>query len=220
MSFAMQINILSIFPEYFKSAFDQSIIKRAINARTVIVRVINIREFALDKHQTTDDRPFGGGAGMVMKVEPIDLALQSLNLSKSQNHQIILMSARGKQFTQTEARHFAKLNTLTIICGHYGDVDQRVADHLTDAEISIGDYVLTGGEPAALVVVDAVTRLLPNVLGNSSSLEAETHDRSGFISSPQYTRPANYKGWAVPPVLLSGNLAKIQNWQKSSKKQI
>lgn len=218
MSFVMQINILSIFPEYFKSALDQSIIKRAIGAGVISVNVVDIRSFASDKHKTTDDRPFGGGAGMVMKIEPIDRALKSLNLTKSNNCKIILMSARGKQFTQNIARDFSKLSTLTIICGHYGDVDQRVADHLADAEISIGEYVLTGGEPAALVVVDAITRLLPKVLGNSDSLEAETHGRAGFISPPQYTRPANYKGWTIPQVLLSGDPVKIKNWQTSRQK--
>jgi len=207
----MQINFLTIFPEYFTNILNSSILKRANDKKLVKYRVINLRDFAQDKHQTTDDRPFGGGPGMVMMIEPIDLALQSLKQKKgSVDKKIILTSAKGKLFKQTTAHNWSQLKELTIICGHYEGVDERVAKYLADEEIRIGSYVLTGGEPAAAVMSDAVIRLVPGVLGNEESGLDESHASNGLAGPEQYTRPANYKNWKVPEVLLSGDPKKIK----------
>jgi len=214
----MQINFLTIFPEYFSNILDSSILKRAQQKQLVKYQVINLRDFAQDKHHTTDDRPFGGGPGMVMMIEPIDLALHSLNQKKgTKNKKIILTSAKGRLFTQASARQWSKLAELTIICGHYEGVDERVAKYLVDAEVRIGDYVLTGGEPAAAVMTDAVVRLLPGVLGNDESGEDESHRTKGLAGPEQYTRPANYRGWSVPEVLLSGDPKKISAYKNQSR---
>lgn len=213
----MKINILTIFPDFFKTPLQTSIIKRALAKKLLEVNVLNLRDFASDKHQTTDLRPYGGGPGMVMMVEPIDKALQSLGLSKGQEgKKIVLTSAKGQLFTQEMAKKQAKLEELTIICGHYEGVDERVALHLIDEEIRIGDYVLTGGEVASLVMTDAVTRLIPEALGNELSNQDESHSQPGKFAHPQYTKPASYKGWEVPEVLLSGDHAKIEAWRKKT----
>lgn len=213
----MKINILTIFPDFFKTPLQTSIIKRALAKKLLEINILNLRDFASDKHQTTDLRPYGGGPGMVMMVEPIDKALQSLGLSKGQEgKKIVLTSAKGQLFTQEVAKKQAKLKELTIICGHYEGVDERVALHLIDEEIRIGDYVLTGGEVASLVMTDAVTRLIPEVLGNELSNQDESHSQPGKFAHPQYTKPASYKGWEVPEVLLSGDHAKIEAWRQKS----
>lgn len=213
----MKINILTIFPDFFKTPLQTSIIKRALAKKLLEINILNLRDFASDKHQTTDLRPYGGGPGMVMMVEPIDKALQSLGLSKGQEgKKIVLTSAKGQLFTQELAKKQAKLKELTIICGHYEGVDERVALHLIDEEIRIGDYVLTGGEVASLVMTDAVTRLIPEVLGNELSNQDESHSQPGKFAHPQYTKPASYKGWEVPEVLLSGDHAKIEAWRKKT----
>ena len=227
----MKVNILTIFPEYFSSPFSTSIIKRAVEASVVEIEIVDIRKFAVDKHKLTDDRPFGGGPGMVMKIEPIDLALESLGLkkqsansgnanpetanSKTTNSKIILTSAKGKLFNQNIAKDYSKLDELTIICGHYEGVDERVAENLVDEEIRIGDYVLTGGEAATLVISDAVVRLLPKVLGNEESNKNESHSIPGKLGFPQYTRPQNYKGLEVPEVLLTGDHQKVAEWREN-----
>ncbi len=208
----MKITILTLFPEFFDGQLQSSILKRAQEKQLVEIKLVNIRDFATDKHSVTDDTTYGGGPGMIMKVEPIDRALQSLELS--QNKRIVLTSAKGKLYKQATAKNYAKLDDLVIICGHYGGVDERVAKYLVDEEIRIGDYVLTGGEPAAAVITDSVTRLMPGVLGNQESLENESHGEEFEFSYPLYTHPADYKGWQVPEVLLSGNHAKIREWQK------
>lgn len=214
----MQINILSLFPDFFTTPLNESILKRAQGNNSVSFRVINLRDFTTDRHQTADDRPFGGGPGMVMMIEPIDKALKSLGQEKGkQGHLIVLTSAKGSRFTQQVAQNWATLESLTIICGHYEGVDERVAHYLIDQEIRIGDYVLTGGEPAALVMTDAVVRLLPGVLGNKSSTADESHTVVGQLGFPQYTRPESYQGWSVPDVLLSGNHADIQAWRTMQK---
>jgi len=220
----MKLNILTIFPDYFSSPLASSIIKRALGAGAVEINAVDIREFATDKHRLTDDRPFGGGPGMVMKVEPIDLALKSLKVKKNvsgsgddrgvSGSKIILTSAKGKTFNQDTAKDYSKLDELTIICGHYEGVDERVAQNLVDEEVRIGNYVLTGGEPAALVISDAVIRLLPKVLGNEESNKNESHSIPGKLGFSQYTRPQDYKGWEVPEVLLSGDHKKIEEWRK------
>jgi tRNA (guanine37-N1)-methyltransferase len=179
--------------------------------------ILNLRDFAEDKHQTTDQRPFGGGPGMVMMIEPIDKALQSLEVAKGQaNKKIILTSAKGSLFTQETARSFAALDELTIICGHYEGVDERVALNLVDEEVRIGDYVLTGGEVAAMVMSDAVTRLIPGVLGNELSNQDESHSEVGKMGHPQYTKPVDYNGWLVPEILLSGHHEKIKEWREEN----
>ena len=214
----MTINILTLFPKYFGTPLSFSMIKRAVDADLVTINVINIRDFATDKHHVTDERPFGGGPGMVMKIEPIDLALKSLQVSKGKaNSQIILTSAKGRLFTQQSGLDYANLAELTIICGHYEGVDQRVADHLVDEEIRIGDYVMTGGESAALVISDVVTRLIPGVLGNELSNKNESHSSPGVMGYPQYTRPETYQNWQVPSILLNGDHKKIAAWREENR---
>jgi tRNA (guanine37-N1)-methyltransferase len=210
----VKITILTLFPDFFVTPLQSSIMKRAQEKTAVEFEVINIRDFATDKYQTTDDRPFGGGPGMVMKVEPIAAALASL---PSKKH-VVLTSAKGNVFTQQTAETYAQLENLVIICGHYEGVDERVAAHYVDEEIRIGDYVMTGGEPAALVIADAVTRLLPGVLGNAESTALESHTEPGILGYPQYTRPEEYNGWKVPDVLLSGDHKKIAEWRRSQMK--
>lgn len=209
----MRIIILSTFPEYFASALQASIVGRAISNNHVEILPIQLRDFTVDGHRTTDDRPYGGGAGMVMMVEPIDRALQATTKLRKGSHRSILLSARGKRLDQSAVTRLAAYQSITLICGHYGDVDQRVADRLVDEEISVGDFVLTGGEPAALVLIDAVVRLLPGVLGNDQSLQNESHAEPGRVSAPSYTRPQVYGKWKVPEVLLNGDHAEITKWK-------
>ncbi len=210
----MKITILTLFPTYFDSVLATSIIGRALDSGKAEVKLIDIRRFAQDKHKTTDDRPYGGGPGMVMMVEPIDLALQSIGVQKGNpNRPIYLLSARGQLFSQQTAVNLSQKPELILICGHYGDVDQRVADHLVDGQIRIGNFVLTGGEPAAACLLDSVIRLLPETVGNAGSLVAESHHVPGSISPIQYTRPAVYRGWSVPAALISGDPQQIKAWQ-------
>lgn len=212
----MKLNILTIFTDYFSSPLASSIIKRAQEIGAVEINIIDIRNFAQDKHKLTDDRPFGGGPGMVMKVEPIDLALKSIGVSKqptAKNTKIMLTSAKGRLFNQKKAIEYSNLDELTIICGHYEGVDERVAENLVDEEVRIGDYVLTGGEPAALVIIDSIIRLLPSVLGNEESNKNESHSEPGKLSHPQYTRPQEYNGWKVPDVLVTGNHENVAKWR-------
>lgn len=219
----MTINILTIFPTYFESALKSSIVGRALSDKKINLKVINIRDFAQDKHHTTDDRPYGGGPGMVMKIEPIDLALQSLGQQKQslttsqKSSRIVLMSAKGKAYDQQVAKRYSALDELTLICGHYEGIDERVTEHLIDDEVRIGDYVLTGGEPAAMVIIDSVIRLLPGVLGNEKSTQDESHTEPGLLGFPQYTRPENYREWRVPRELLSGHHSQIEEWRKKKK---
>lgn len=212
----MKVTILTLFPEYFESILSSSMIKRAQMKGMVDFSIINIRDFALDAHKITDDRPFGGGPGMVMKVEPIHHALQNIGVKKrSKDKKIILTSAKGKLFNQDFANNYAKLDELILICGHYEGVDERVADYLIDEEIRVGDYVLTGGEPAVAVILDAVTRLIPGVLGNTESTVDESHSKPGKLGYPVYTRPEVYNTWKVPKMLLSGDHEKIKQWRKN-----
>jgi tRNA (guanine37-N1)-methyltransferase len=222
----MKVTILTLFPDFFQTPLQASILKRAIETQAVEFNIVNIRDYATDKHKVTDDRPYGGGPGMVLKVDPIHAALQDVlgmdpavhrleNLEKnSWKTWVILTSAKGKVFSQPSAQKFSTLEHLVIICGHYEGVDERVADHLIDEEVRIGDYVLTGGEPAALVMTDAVVRLLPGVLGNDQSTEGESHSSPGFLAHPQYTRPVEFKGWKIPEILLTGHHAQITDWRQ------
>ncbi len=216
----MLFDILTLFPEFFTGPLHQSMLKRAAVTPTVEYNVVDIRTFADLPHKLTDDRPFGGGPGMVMKIEPIARALKHLDAKKGTAHQkILLTSAKGEMYTQTVAREWSELERIVIICGHYEGVDERVAEHLIDAEVRIGDYVLTGGEPAALVMIDSLVRLQPTVLGNQESLEGESHDTPGKLGYPQYTRPREYQTWAVPDVLLSGDHEKIIKWRQLQERQ-
>jgi len=216
----MQIIILTIFPGYFTSLLKTSILKRAIEQEKVQVQLVNIRDFTTDKHHVTDDRPYGGGAGMVMKIEPIDRALQYCRetlITPGSKTVVALTAASGQPFTQALATSWSNVDTLVIICGHYEGVDARVAQHLVDVQVSIGPYVLTGGEPAAAVITDAVTRLLPEVLGNELSIEGESHAVDGQGEKLQFTRPEKYRGWSVPEVLLGGNHASIDQWREQQR---
>ncbi|MFA4817125.1 MAG: tRNA (guanosine(37)-N1)-methyltransferase TrmD [Parcubacteria group bacterium] len=219
----MRFEIITIFPEIFSSYFSESIIKRAQKAGLIGIAVHNLRDWTTDKHKTVDDTPYGGGAGMVLKIEPIYKAvkfIKSLKSIKSKGKtRIILFSAKGKKYTQKDARRLVKYDNLILICGRYEGVDERVAKHIADEEISIGDYVLTGGEIPAMVLVDSVSRLIPGVLGNEESIKNESHSIDGQLEYPQYTKPEIYNKWKTPKILLSGNHKEIENWRaKNSKK--
>jgi tRNA (guanine37-N1)-methyltransferase len=205
----MLITVVTIFPEFFSGPLSLSIPARAAAAGAVQYRVVDLRDYTHDRHRTVDDYPYGGGAGMVMKPEPFFEAVEAL----APTGPVVLLSPRGRRFTQDDARRYASGDQLTILCGHYKDVDQRVADHLATEEISIGDFVISGGEPAALAVIDATVRLLPGALGDIESATGDSfYDRG--ISAPSYTRPPDYRGYQVPEVLLSGDHKRIANWKK------
>jgi len=212
----MQIDILTLFPQMFSGPLTESILKRAQDQNLVNIAVHDLRAWTTDPHHTADDRPYGGGPGMVMLVEPIDKALNDLK-SKIQNpkSRVILTSPRGARFTQAKAQELATYDHLIFIAGHYEGVDQRVADHLVDDTISIGDYVLTGGELPIMVIVDALVRLIPGVLGDPTSTADESFKTPGYLEYPQYTRPEIYRGWPVPKMLLSGDHAAISAWRST-----
>lgn len=217
----MEIYLITTFPEYFASMVQTSIVKRAIEKQLVTITTVDPRNFTIDPHRTTDDRPFGGGAGMVMKVEPIHRAVRSLpDLPAGKKGHSVLTSAKGTLFAQPQAAAWSQLDRLVIVCGHYQGVDERVAKHVVDEEVRIGNYVLTGGEPAAAVMVDAVVRLLPGVLGNAESLGDESHDATGLTAAPLYTRPETYEGWSVPPVLVGGNHKAIESWRNEQRTSV
>ena len=205
----MKITILTIFPAVCRAVFAESILARAVDKGLADLRAADLRDWTSDRHRTVDDTPYGGGPGMVMKIEPIDLALADLRSPKSKT---ILLSPQGRKFSDAIARELAREEELILLSGHYEGIDQRVADHLVDEEISIGDYVLTSGVLPALVVTDAVVRLIPGVLGDADSA-AQDSFAAGILDHPHYTRPADYKGWKVPEVLLGGNHAAIDKWR-------
>ena len=208
----MHIDILTLFPQMFQGMFSLGIFKRAIDQKLVSVGVHNIRDYTHDKHHTVDDYPYGGGAGMVLKPEPIFEAVESIK-GESSTVPIILLTPQGRLFSQQIAQELSRYSHLILICGHYEGVDERVREHLATDEISIGDYVLSGGELAAMVVIDAVFRLVPGVLGSEASPLDDSHV-AGLLEYPQYTRPATYRGWSAPEVLLSGNHAQIADWRR------
>lgn len=217
----MTITFFTLFPEYFDSVLSTSILKRAHEKQLVVFECINIRDYAEDKHHVTDDRPYGGGAGMVLKVEPLDKAIQAWKGKHSgEQTWLIATTASGNIFTQKKAKTLCDIQNIGIICGHYEGIDQRVLDHLIDEEVRIGDYVLTGGEPAAAVMADVITRLVPGVVGNEQSIQGESHSLQGEGNYPQYSRPANYKGWQVPDVLQQGNHEEIARWRETNRKKI
>lgn len=207
----LTINVVTLFPEALRSMLEASIMGRAAAAGLVEFRLVQLRDFAHDKHQTVDDYAFGGGAGMVLKPEPFFEAVESLGPAR--DGPIVLLSARGKRFEHKRAVRYSLEHQLTLLCGHYKDVDQRVADGLGAEEVSLGDFILSGGEPAALCVIDAVVRLLPGALGDHESASSDSH-YDGLLSPPSYTRPPEYRGLAVPDVLRSGNHAEIAAWKQ------
>ena len=208
----IRFDILSVFPEMFSSPLQTSLLKKAQEKGLIDVRLWDIRQYAEDKHRMTDDAPYGGGGGMVMKVEPIDRALSAVTPVPGETL-VILLTPQGETFNQQMAEQFSRYSRLVLICGHYEGVDERVREYLVEKEVSIGDYILTGGELSALVFVDAVSRLIPGVLGNSESAACDSFSM-GLLEYPHYTRPGSYRGWDVPDVLLSGNHAEIQLWRR------
>ncbi|MFA6612816.1 MAG: tRNA (guanosine(37)-N1)-methyltransferase TrmD [Dehalococcoidales bacterium] len=211
----MRIDILTLFPEMFDGPFASSIIKRAMDRNLVNIYVNNFRNYARDRHQIVDDCPYGGGAGMVLKPEPIFEAVEDLAgkpYVKNPKKPVILLSPQGRIFDQKIARQLASCENLILICGHYEGFDERIVQHLATDEISIGDYVLSGGEPAAIVMVDAITRLIPGAIDEMSA--ADDSFSRGLLEYPQYTRPANYRNLSVPDILLSGNHGQIEKWRR------
>lgn len=207
----MEFHLLSLFPNMFDSVFGASITKKACDRNLIKICLHNLRDYTTDRHRVTDDYPYGGGGGMVLKVEPIARALRKIESENGVCHKI-LTSPQGKTFNQSKARELAKFSKLAIICGHYEGVDERVRQYFIDEEISIGDYILSGGEIAAMAIVDAVARLIPGVIGNPDSIEADSFS-SYLLDYPHYTRPRDFSGIEVPTVLLSGDHAKIRNWR-------
>jgi tRNA (guanine37-N1)-methyltransferase len=206
----MRVDVFTIFPEYFDAPLRASLLGRARESGVLDVRVHDPREFATDRHRSVDDTPFGGGAGMVMAPEPLFAAFEASGAPRP----LLLLSAAGRRFDQARARELARLPGFSLLCGRYEGVDQRVADHLCDGELSIGDYVLAGGEAAALVVVDAVARLVPGVMGNKAS-GADESFADGLLEYPQYTRPAKFRGYAVPDVLRGGDHGRVARWRRA-----
>lgn len=233
----MKFHIVTIFPEFFKGPLDHGVLKKAMDAGKVEVLLHDLRTWTSDRHRTVDDRPFGGGEGMLLKPEPLFDAVEAIwperaDLGKaedgligdgSRRKMVLLLSAQGRRFNQAMARRFVECEELLLICGRYEGVDERVAEHLADDEISVGDFVLSGGELAAAMVVDVVARLIPGVLGNEASSVQESFGSStediGVLDCPQYTRPAEFRGWKVPDVLLSGNHAEIRRWREHTARE-
>ncbi|MFA5183905.1 MAG: tRNA (guanosine(37)-N1)-methyltransferase TrmD [Patescibacteria group bacterium] len=222
----MQFHLISIFPAIFNSYLDESILKRAQDKKIARFRIHNLRDWASDKHRSVDDAPYSGGAGMLMKIEPLYKAIRDIKKLdkkiKLAKRKVVLLSAGGKRWSQALARQYAKLDEVILICGRYEGVDARIKKFI-DAEISVGDYVLTGGELPALTIIDSITRLLPGVLGNQASIIEESHSQDGVIEYPQYTRPeifiADGKKYHVPRVLLSGDHKKIKEWQTKQQRK-
>jgi len=212
----MRINIVTIFPAFFEAPLGLSIPGRAAAAGLAEYRVVDLRDFTHDRHRTVDDEPFGGGAGMVMKPEPFFEAVASLE----PDGPVLLMSARGRPFRHEDAVRLSVADEVTLLCGHYKDVDQRVADHLATEEVSLGDFVVSGGEYAALAIADAVVRLLPGAMGRHEAAAGDSFYDEGLLSAPSYTRPAEYRGWAVPEALLSGDHARIAAWRHAEAERL
>ncbi len=211
-------DVLTIFPEMIASYAKESILGRAQEKKLIEVTGYDLRQWAEDKHRKVDDTPYGGGPGMVMKVEPIEKAVKKVR-GRNKNTRVIVTSASGKTFTQRDAERLAQYSQVIIICGRYEGIDARVEEHVADEAFSIGNYVLTGGELPALVMVDAIARHIPGVLGAQESLEEESHGEDGLLEYPQYTKPAVYKKWSVPEVLMSGDHKKISVWRKENQKK-
>ena len=215
----MKFHVLTIFPEFFSGPFEHGVVQRAREAGLIEIQVHDLRRWTSDRHRTVDDRPFGGGEGMLLKAEPIFEAVEAIWPERGQGRKVVLLSAQGVKFDQARAREYSGCQELLLICGRYEGVDERVAEHLADEEISIGDYVLSGGELAAAVVVDAVARLKEGVLGNETSIVDESFGEQGLLGWPQYTRPAEFRGWKAPEVLLGGNHEEIRKWRRNAARE-
>ena len=212
----MKFDILTIFPAFFTGPFNHGVIARAAEAGLLTISIHDLRDWTYDRHKTVDDRPFGGGEGMLLKPQPIFEAVESIWPDRTAEDRILLMSAQGRRFDQATARLLSTYRRILLICGRYEGVDERVVEHLADQELSIGDFVLSGGELAAAIVVDGVARLLPGVLGNEDSTIHESFSEHGLLDCPQYTRPADFRGWKVPDVLLGGNHEAIRKWRREA----
>ena len=230
----MIFHVLTIFPEFFEGPFAHGVLKRGQEAGLIEVRIHNLRDWTHDRHKTVDDRPFGGGEGMVLKPEPLFQAVESIWPARAadaldagpeqhEGRKVVLLSASGRMFDQAMANRFSRENELLLICGRYEGVDERVAQHLVDEEVSIGNYVLSGGELAAAVVIDTVARLVPGVLGNETSAAFDSFQESGhgegLLDCPHWTRPADFRGWKVPEVLLNGNHEEIRKWRRQAARE-
>lgn len=214
----MKFHILTIFPGFFSGPFEYGVVSRGRDSNKLDICVHDLRNWTYDRHRTVDDRPFGGGEGMLLKPEPLFEAVGDILPERTAGRRVALLSAQGRLFTQKIAREYSALEELLLICGRYEGVDERVAEHLADDEISVGNFVLSGGELAAAMVVDCVARLLPGVLGNENSSKNESFcdEYEGLLDCPQYTRPAEFRGWRVPEVLLGGNHEEIRRWRRAT----
>ena len=214
-----RFHILTIFPEFFDGPFRHGVVAKAAESGLISIHLHDLRNWTHDRHRTVDDRPFGGGEGMLLKPEPIFDAVESIWPARTESQRVVLLSAQGKRFDQETARRLATYPELLLICGRYEGVDERVAEHLADEELSVGDFVLSGGELAAALVIDAVARLLPGVLGNADSALQESFSDQNLLDCPQYTRPADFRGWKPPEVLLSGNHEEIRRWRQKAARE-
>ena len=210
----MRFDILTIFPEFFQSPFAHGIVAKAIESKLIDIQIHDLRQWTTDRHRTVDDRPFGGGEGMLLKPQPIFEAVESIKPTRT-----ILLSAQGKRFDQATARRLTEYPEILLICGRYEGVDERIAEHLADEELSVGDFVLSGGELAAALVIDCVARLVPGVLGNQDSAIHESFSEPRLLDCPQYTRPADFRGWKVPEVLIGGNHEEIRRWRQRAARE-
>ena len=212
----MVFHILTIFPDFFEGPFRHGVVAKAAETKLIDIHIHDLRTWTQDRHRTVDDRPFGGGEGMLLKPGPIFEAVETIWPRRTPSQRLLLLSAQGKPFDQATARRLSEYKELFLICGRYEGVDERVAEHLADEELAIGDFVLSGGELAAALVIDCVGRLLPGVLGHPDSATQESFSQSGLLDCPQYTRPADFRGWKVPEVLLSGNHEEIRRWRNEA----
>jgi tRNA (guanine37-N1)-methyltransferase len=210
----LRFHLLTIFPDFFTGPFQHGVVAKAAEAGLIQIQIHDLRNWTHDRHRTVDDRPFGGGEGMLLKPAPIFEAVESIWPERISSQRLVLLSAQGQRFDQEAARRLSQYKELFLICGRYEGVDERVAEHLADEELSVGDFVLSGGELAAALVVDCVSRLLPGVLGNEDSALQESFSHKDLLDCPQYTRPADFRGWKVPEVLLSGNHEEIRRWRR------
>jgi tRNA (guanine37-N1)-methyltransferase len=215
----MIFRILTIFPDFFHGPFQHGVVANAAQSGLIEIHIHDLRNWTHDRHRTVDDRPFGGGEGMLLKPAPIFEAVESIWPGRIPDQRLVLLSAQGQRFNQETARRLAAFKELFLICGRYEGVDERVAEHLADEELAIGDFVLSGGEIGAALVVDCVARLLPGVLGNEDSAIQESFSEPQLLDCPQYTRPAEYRGWTVPDILLSGNHEQIRQWRSQAARE-